>query len=307
MDAFLQNFHFLRPAWLLAIPLTVGAWWLIRRARDPFRGWRSVMDRELLEGMAESGSSRHHWQDDFPFLAAILLSLAVAGPAWRQEPSPFADDPAPVLLLLRADETMALSDLPPSRLERAQLEIADLADARKGQPTGLLAYAGSPHLVLPPTRDTGVVADMAANISPAIMPRPGEDLSSALRLADRTLAETGGSLVIVADTALPFSGENPTALPLYILAIARDDTPELDSIRSTAAALDAEVILMTADDSDTQKLARKTAQAPIRIAGDEAGTRWAEDGWWLIPLVVLLWLGTFRREETRISGKEAAA
>ena len=62
----------------------------------------------------------------------------------------------------------------------ARLKIADFAAERTGQPLGLVAYAGSAHLVLPPTRDTSVVATMAAEISPAIMPKRGDDLAGAL-------------------------------------------------------------------------------------------------------------------------------
>ena len=104
------------------------------------------------------------------------------------------------MLVLKAGETMEISDLAPSRMERARLKIADFADERRGLPLGLVAYAGSAHLVLPPTRDTSVVATMAAQISPAIMPRPGDDLSSALELAARTLGSDGGSIVVFADT-----------------------------------------------------------------------------------------------------------
>ena len=46
--SFLDAFHFIRPAWLLLAPFVVGIWWLIRRSQDPLRGWRTVMDRELL-------------------------------------------------------------------------------------------------------------------------------------------------------------------------------------------------------------------------------------------------------------------
>ena len=45
----LAEFHFIRPAWLLLAPIVVGLWWLGCRSRDPLRGWRTAMDRELLE------------------------------------------------------------------------------------------------------------------------------------------------------------------------------------------------------------------------------------------------------------------
>ena len=115
----------------------------------------------------------------------LLAVVAVAGPTWRLEPSPFADDATPLMILLKADISMETPDPAPSRLERARLKIADLAAARKGQPLGLIAYAGSAHLVLPPTRDTAVVAQMAAEISPEIMPVPGDRLDLALRKAAR--------------------------------------------------------------------------------------------------------------------------
>ncbi|HIE95554.1 MAG: tetratricopeptide repeat protein [Fuerstiella sp.] len=40
--AFIDDFHFLRPAWLLLTPLILWIWWLARTAEDPLRGWRAV-------------------------------------------------------------------------------------------------------------------------------------------------------------------------------------------------------------------------------------------------------------------------
>ena len=130
-----------------------------------------------------------------------MAIVAIAGPTWRLEPSPFADDVTPLMILLKADVSMMQPDPAPSRLERARLKIADLGEARKGQPLGLIAYAGSAHLVLPPTRDTATVAQMAAEISPDIMPISGDRLDLALREAVRVLAEgqSGGGIVVLAD------------------------------------------------------------------------------------------------------------
>ena len=143
---------------------------------------------------------------------------------------------------------MALQDLTPqlrtrpSRMERARLKIADFAAERKGRPLGLIAYSGSAHLVLPPTRDTSVVAAMAAEIGPAVMPRPGHDLVAALRLAARTLGECGGSIVVLADAAPPGDESvwrefrNEYTWPVHFLAVARADTPEWDTLNRAAAA-----------------------------------------------------------------------
>ncbi len=47
----LSDFHFIRPAWLLLLPIVVSVWWLGRRWQDPLRGWRAVMDDDLLDSL----------------------------------------------------------------------------------------------------------------------------------------------------------------------------------------------------------------------------------------------------------------
>ena len=183
------------------------------------------------------------WRGSRLLAAWLTAVVAIAGPTWRPEPSPFADDPVPVMLVLYAGESMNLADLAPSRMERARLKIADFAAERKGQPLGLIAYSGSAHLVLPPTRDTSVVAAMAAEIGPDVMPRPGNDLAAALRLAARTLGESGGSIVVLADAA-PSGNElvwrefrNETSWPVHFLAVARADTPEWDTLEGRGSCV----------------------------------------------------------------------
>jgi len=311
---FLSDFHFIRPPWLLLAPVAVWLWWLGRKSQDPLRGWRAVMDHELLAALTvgrisnpsdrpakpsgRNGIPSYFWL----LLAAWLIAVvALAGPAWRPEPSPFADDPVPVMLVLRAGETMDLTDLAPSRMERARLKIADFADERKGQPLGLVAYAGSAHLVLPPTRDTSVVATMAAEISPAIMPRPGDDLAGALSIAAQTLGDAGGSVVVVADTVAEGNASAleqfraQSRLPIHFLAVARADTPEQDAVDSAASQLGAVVTLMTADSEDVRSLVRSTSKASVAIGVAGESTRWAEAGWWLVPVLALFSLASFRR------------
>ncbi len=304
----LAEFHFIRPAWLLLAPIVVGLWWLGCRSRDPLRGWRTAMDRELLEAFTVGDPQINRWRE-VSLLAGWLLALvAVAGPTWRPEPSPFADDPVPVMLVLRAAESMDQADLLPSRMERARLKVADFAAERKGQPLGLVVYAGSPHLVLPPTRDTDVVAKMAAEISPEIMPKPGDDLVGAIELATRTLGDAGGSIVVMTDTAAEASNEfallrETNRVPIHFLAVARAETPEVTAIQRAATELSADVQLMTPDLEDVRSLVRRTATAPVAVGVAGEGVRWAEAGWWLVPLITLLSLTTFRREQPLTTGE----
>lgn len=117
--SFLGDFHFIRPAWLLLVPVAAWLWWRLRQFQDPLRGWRAVMDEKLLEAMRVGEDARSGWRGVGLMAAWLIGVIAVAGPTWKPEPSPFADDPVPVMLVLKAGETMELSDLTPSRMERA--------------------------------------------------------------------------------------------------------------------------------------------------------------------------------------------
>lgn len=297
-------FHFIRPGWLLLVPLAIGLWWLWQRRADPLRGWRSQIEPELLNALVTGKDAVKSTSARWVLAAWLTAIVAIAGPTWRLEPSPFADDATPLIILLKADLSMETPDPAPSRLERAKLKITDLAEARKGQPLGLIAYAGSAHLVLPPTRDTAIVARMAAEISPDIMPTAGDRLDLALREAARVLGEgsQGGGIVVLADSvdtesALLDPIRKELSLPIHFLAINAAESSEDISLRSAARTLGARVEPLDIEGKDIAAIVRRAAGTPVARAG-ALGERWQEAGYWLVPLVALVLLVSFRREKS---------
>lgn len=303
MSTMLDNFHFIRPAWLLLTPLAIGLWWLWQRRSDPLRGWREQIAPELLEALVVGRESGKSGSARWLLVAWLVAIIAIAGPTWRLEPSPFAADATPLMILLKAGVSMMQPDPAPSRLERARLKIADLGEARKGQPLGLIAYAGSAHLVLPPTRDTAIVAKMAAEIGPEIMPAPGDRVDLALQEAARVLAEgkQGGSIVVLADAvdtepAALAALRKDISIPVQFLAINSPESSQNDSLRAAAKTLGADVEQITVEDQDIAAIVRNAASAPVAKRGEQS-ERWQEAGYWLVPLLGMVVLVSFRREE----------
>lgn len=299
-----MSLHFIRPGWLLLAPLAVALWWLWQRRSDPLRGWREQIAPDLLEALVVGRESIKSGNARWLLVAWLVAIVAIAGPTWRLEPSPFADDVTPLMILLKADVSMMQPDPAPSRLERARLKIADLGEARKGQPLGLIAYAGSAHLVLPPTRDTATVAQMAAEISPDIMPISGDRLDLALREAVRVLAEgqSGGSIVVLADAvdtdpAALAALRKDISIPVQFLAINAPESSQSDSLRAAAKTLGADVEQIDVEGKDITAIVRHAASAPSAKRGQQ-GERWQEAGYWLVPLIGLIVLASFRREES---------
>jgi Ca-activated chloride channel homolog len=299
----MANFHFIRPGWLLLIPVAICLYWLWLRYSDPLRGWRQQIAPELLQALVFGDRAKKGYEAQRVLVVWVVAAIAIAGPTWRLEPNPFAEDATPLMLILKADATMEQPESAPSLLERARLKIADLAEARKGQPLGLIAYAGSAHLVLPPTRDTAVVAAMAAEISPDIMPVPGDRLDLAIREAGRVLAEgqQGGSLVVLADSvdtdpALLESLRQKSTLPIQFLAINSPESSQETSLRAAAKTLRAHVEPLDVDGGDVATIVRRAAKTPVGQSSEQGG-RWQEAGYWLVPLLAAAVLLAFRRKQ----------
>lgn len=300
MSAFLDDFHFIRPFALLLLPVAMGVWWLWQRSTDPLRGWREQIEPELLNALIHGPAAPQSGPARWWLVAWTLAVIAIAGPTWRLEPSPFSDDATPLVVLLKADISMDTPDPAPSRIERAHLKIADLAEGREGLPLGLMAYAGSAHLVLPPTRDTDVVAQMAAEISPEVMPTAGDRLDLALIAADRLLVQggQGGSLVVIADSVEvdPATLEAlKLSVPIQFLAVNAETSAQRDSVERAARALGATLEPLSFQDDDVDALLRGAEGAPVVVSGEQGG-RWQEPGYWILPLIALLALAGFRRE-----------
>jgi Ca-activated chloride channel family protein len=283
----INEFHFLRP-WTLALFIPAILLWLASRgAADSTRRWARVIDPDLLELLTVGGPSR--WRiapHDLLLAGWIVATLAIAGPSWQREPSPFADAERPVMIVLRAAPSMMTTDLAPTRLDRARQKIADLLKAHDGMPAGLIAYSGSAHLVLPPTPDRDIVLSLAQSLSPAIMPREGDRLDDAVALADRILKDggQGGSILVVADSVAP---DQVTKVPYTLLAMLPEPT-RLPSV-------DAPIVRATVDDADIKALSRRLSTAAAPPAAPGEGERWQDAGYWLTPLMALLVLGWFRR------------
>jgi Ca-activated chloride channel family protein len=302
MDTF-EMFHFLRPAALWLTLPAVALWWLWRRQSDPLAGWRAQIAAPLLQALVVGDTAAHAWRVRARLVAWLLAVLALAGPSWRFVPSPLADDASPLLLVMRSGDSMTASDPAPSRLERAQLKIADIAAARRGQPLGLVVYAGSAHLVLPPTRDTAVVAQLAAEIAPSILPEPGDRLDLALAEANRVLAaaDSAGSIVVLADradTAPAMLAEAAGRLgaPVRFLALCGEERAACATLDEAAGVLDAKIEDFDVEGHDVDALLRWATRAAALRRDDSEG-QWQDAGYWLLaPIALLALLALWRTD-----------
>jgi Ca-activated chloride channel homolog len=288
------DFHFLRPWWLIALLPAALLVWRLARTQSADWMWRGIVAENLLPHLFVKRTSQRRIGP--LVLVATLWALAVvalAGPAWKREPAPFADDMAALVIVVKVTPSMKTEDVQPDRLMRSVQKIHDLLALRRGARSALIAYAGTSHLVVPLTRDAGIVNTFAAALDPKIMPDDGDAAAEALALGDEVLAKSGqsGSIVWITDAIGPDQQNVLSELrkrlhaPVRVLAPLLPG-PELDLLGKMAATVDARVLLITPDDADVRDLARAAKFVSSTVSGQ--GDRWQDAGYWLIPLIALL-------------------
>jgi len=320
----LADLHFLRPSWLWGMAPALVLFVVVRRRDDPTLRWRGLIDPHLLDALRIKPKGR-----GFPrpagvaFAALVLGCLGAAGPAWEREPSPFTEDKAPLVVALDLSESMLAIDVPPTRLERAKEKIRDLLARREGARTGLVAYAGSAHLVLPPTDDASALETYLAVLDPSVMPKAGKAAAAALAHAQEMLAgdETPGSILFLTD-GIP-AGEQAAFRraaagrdSLLVLAVGTSEGGPLregkgfahDAAgRRVVARLDREGLESLARDTgvfvatatrDARDVDRLQAHIQSHLEAVQAANptaRWKDAGYWLTIPVALLGALWFRR------------
>jgi len=298
----MADFHFIRPFWLLSLLPLLLVWWGLVGRRDQVRRWQTMIEPHLLKHLLV-GEQRKNLLRPINLLLILWLMtvIALAGPTWQKEPSPFLDNEAGLMVLLKVSESMENSDVQPSRLERAKQKIRDLMEIRQGASTGLIVYSGSAHLVMPITRDDRIINMMLEDITPELMPVEGDVLTDALKLADRMVGQSGlpGSLLVIADTVAPGQQTDQNAheitFPVQFLSMLPDGSSLDQGLLSLAKKLDARVERLSIDQADVQQIAGRAETKQAEIVDPKQGERWKDSGYLLLPLIGLAMLMWFRK------------
>jgi Ca-activated chloride channel homolog len=324
-SAFLQDLgalHFLRAWWLsalLALPLLV-LWWRVRRRKRSV--WRELVDPHLLPHLLQTGSDRRsRWGLSLAILGYVLVVLALAGPSWRQSAQPLWQSRTPLVIALDLSSAALAADLPPSRLAQARAKLATLLRERNGGQIGLVVFAGDAFTVAPLTDDAANIALYLDSLQPDVMPVDGQRVDRAvvwsaqlLKRAGADGAGGGGDIVVLTDhadsaaiaaaAATARAGHRVSVLGLGSdtgaayrrpggeIANARLDAASLRKLAANGNGRYAEI---TGDDADLRTLQLLEPGRAGAMAQGEGGRAWQDEGYWLLPPLMLLTLFAFRR------------
>jgi Ca-activated chloride channel homolog len=202
--AFIENFHFLRPLFLLAIIPALLLVLLLRFLQSSQSSWQLAIDARLLPYLLDKSSTPQQSYPLYGLLLVWVLSIvAMAGPVWEQNPVPVQEKQDALVIVLDLSMSMFADDVSPNRATRAQRKIIDILEYRRAEgQTGLVVYAGDAHAVTPMTDDVETISNLVPSLLPDIMPVLGSKPLSGISLAMDLLANsalTGAHIVLLTD------------------------------------------------------------------------------------------------------------
>ena len=319
-DLSLASLHLLRPQWLwalFALPVLLGLW-RVRRRRASI--WRENVDAHLLPHLlVERGGARVRWGAWVAGLAYVLAVFALAGPSWRQTPQPLWQSRTPLVVAVDLSGAALAADLPPSRLAQSRAKLSTLLRERQVGQVALVAFADDAFTVAPLTEDAANVALFLDALSPDVMPVDGQRADRAIESSVQLLKQAGfdrGRILLMTDHAGDGANDAASAAAkqgfrVDVLGVGaeagapyrRGDgtfaNARLDegSLRGLASAGNGRYARIASDDGDLRALGvldPTDTEDATRVDG-KRGSAWQDEGYWLLPPLMLLALFAFRR------------
>ncbi len=328
MMQFISDFQFLRPLWLLLIPLQLAATFMWFKVA-PATGWARFVAADKIRFLTIADEAHKNRAKPLLSLAAMLAWLAMAGPSFSQLDSAGGADRRALIVLLDLSPSMLATDSKPSRIALARLKLIDFLRTRASLDTGLVVYAAGAHRVAPLTDDPGTIETLVPVLTPQIMPRIGSNPLSAVEMALDMFdgaGVDGGELLLISDGIDDASVASINALldshwRLSVLAVGVDEQvpiplPQGDYLRDDTGAIvlvelahqrlqrlaqrnNGRYATLSVDDRDLNILARDATGWFSRTGDARAGEydQRRDVGYWLILPLLPLALLLFRRDQ----------
>ncbi|NMG44971.1 VWA domain-containing protein, partial [Aromatoleum toluvorans] len=302
------GFTLLRPWWLLAL---LPAWALLGRLSrtppSPFGNWTGVVDAALLPHLVEPARPTRTGTVRALIAAGLTLAiLALSGPALQGRTHVALRSDA--MRVLVADLSPASEHAPGGSLvEALQIKLLDLLARMPDGQTALIAYAGEPYLVAPPTTDTATLRLLVAELTPDVLPVAGNRPERALQMAAKLLAHNDTTTRDVLWLSATDDATAPTLQAVADLHAARVRVSRLrladsGSDNPTAALHDAVLasggldLARRTDDRDVSTLlAHLEAAMPLRQEQVPTTATPRDLGPWLLALLLPFAALAFRR------------
>lgn len=167
---------------LWAVPLLALVYvWSSARKRAAFARFG---DPALVARLVESLDHRRRLLKRALFTAAMLLiALALAQPHWRKKETKVETKGVDAFISIDVSRSMLAKDIPPTRLDKAKLELTNLIGRLPSDRIGIVAFAGEAVIQCPLTLDRGAAKLFLSTVAPGLVDFQGTSLTKAIQTA----------------------------------------------------------------------------------------------------------------------------
>ena len=197
---------------LLLVPIAAAAYLLLERRRRSEAG--VFANPALVPNLIARAPGRlRHLPPALALLAVALLATGLARPHTRVS---VPREEATVVLAVDTSRSMVATDVRPTRLAAAQAAVRTfLRGLPQGYRVGMVSFAQAAYVVLPPTADRTLAAQVVRNLRPGDGTALGHAIERAVRVARSVPAERGqrppAAIVVLSDGAQTTGEERPLA------------------------------------------------------------------------------------------------
>ncbi len=326
----MNEFHFLRPWWLLSIIPVLLIAYRLYRYKQGRKVWQGIVDEQLKPYVLQVDSgTRTLWPIMLLLICGFLSILVLSGPVWEKLPVPLYKAGQKVVLVLDLSRSMDATDVKPSRLKRAKHKLGDIFKLIPDAQFGLVVFSEVPYTISPITDDVDTILALLPAVSTDVLPVQGGRIALALDHAGELLVRAKakqGRVILLTDSEVgPESFAAAERLrendyPLSVLAIG---TEQGGPVRLSDGSLLKDkmdnIIIAQLDrtglrdlaisgggyfsglDSGDDDIGRLIQWSPNDIAEtvsdpqEKISDIWLERAPWLLPLILLCLAGLFRR------------
>lgn len=323
-----EKFHFLRPDYIwLAIPLAIIIL-LGVLAYSEKTSWKKYISLHLRPYVIEKGTA---WKSRLIHVSLFLLFgfafIGFLGPTWEEVKQPTKKLESQLVIALDLSQSMMVTDVSPTRLERAKFKIQDFLEANPRAETALQVFAASTHTVVPFTTDYKIILDHLDGLKPSMMPKRGTGFDNLFAKLDSTFVnnQAEGKILLFTDDLEGINIQQVSAFMqqnnvlLYVYPMATMSGGHVPSFYNHKVALKSQgkivtsqlnqavednlksienvhVLDMSLDNSDVKILAEDISDHLVfeeKPKDDEEN--WQDNGYWLIIPVIILFTFSFRK------------
>jgi Ca-activated chloride channel homolog len=178
---------------LLVILLVFAVWWLTRRRRR-----RSVVRVTSIALVQTAVPGRSRWRRRIPAaLLALGFAVLAVGAARPQATVPVPSSAATIVLALDVSGSMCSTDVKPNRITAAEQAASAFIKSQAGGPRiGLVAFASTAVVLVPPTADTRQLLSAIGGLTTSFGTAIGEGIVTsldAIAQVDPSVAPTGAT------------------------------------------------------------------------------------------------------------------